>query len=433
MNALSLITDPGFMQTMAVVCLMLLPPLEKRSHPLLRAAGGLILALMLSLLMQTRMNATVTRWLIIPQNIIILFYCVLLFRFCTRLSWMDCVYGTTCGYIIQHLYFCLSSLLRDGMGWIPLSPVAQRIVNWGIFLLLGGLLTRLLNGNLVHGGHYHATRQRVVLLASIVVLIAFAFTASIYILGYTENASSAYFLGYDLCSCGLMLWMLLNMQKEVNLLVQLKTEQQLRQQMKDQFQLSRNCIDMINRKSHDLKHQIAALRLVRDEGSREESLRQIEQSALLYDTSISTGNEVLDTVLREKAIRCESEKIAWTCLADGRALAFVSPMDLYTLIGNALDNAIEASLALSPEQRAVRVVLRQEYGSAFLQIVNYYGQLGGLQDGLPQTTKPDRSQHGFGLPSIREIVARYGGVLDIETKDHLFVLNILIPLPSEQD
>lgn len=430
MRVLFMLTDPGFIQTMAAVCLFLVLPLEKRGHSLLRMSAAFALALILGVVIQTKMNVSAARWLIIPQNVVILVFCVLLFRFCTRLTWLDCIYGTTCGYIIQHMHFCLASLIWGVNGFFPASPIVQRFVGWISVLLLGSILGGLLSDHLVHGGHYHASRQRVILLASIVILIAFAFTASIYLLGYTENAESAYFLGYDLCSCGLMLWMLLNMQKEVNLLAQLKTEQQLRQQMKDQFQLSSKCIDTINRKSHDLKHQIAALRLVRDDDAREESLRQIEQSALLYDTNISTGNEVLDTVLREKAIQCETEQISWTCLADGKALAFLSPIDLYTLAGNALDNAIEASLRLPPERRAIRVILRQEYGSAFLQIVNFYDRLGEVQDGLPKTIKADSSQHGFGLPSIREIVNRYDGVLDIETADHLFSLNILIPLPA---
>ena len=55
-----------------------------------------------------------------------------------------------------------------------------------------------------------------------------------------------------------------------------------------------------------------------------------------------TGNEILDTILTEKSLICENSGIHINCVADGSLLAFMNPVDLYTLFGNALDNAIEA-------------------------------------------------------------------------------------------
>lgn len=434
MRALLLLTDPGFLQTMTLICLFLLVPLKKRSHPRLRAIIFFVLALGIGVLIQCRMNLTASRWLVIPQNVLILLFCYFLFRCCTQLSRMDCVFGITCGYLLQHLHFCASSLLWNPFGLFTLSPGLLWLVKWFTLVLVGAVFGRILSTHLVHNGRYQVSRPRVLLMAGIVFLVAFVFTASLFVLGYTENAQSAYFLCYDLCSCGMMLWILLNTQKELNLLADLRIEQQLRRQMRDQLQLSRECAALINRKSHDLKHQLAALRLVQDQTAREEGIRQLEQSTLLYDTAVSTGNELLDTILREGTIRCEANGIAWTCLADGQALAFLSPMDLYTLLGNALDNAIEASLQLAPERRAVRVILRREYGSAFLQIVNFCSGTGPLPSmGLPPTSKPDKDQHGFGLSSMQEIVTRYGGALDIEQTGELFLLNILIPLPDRPE
>ena len=434
MRALLLLTDPGFLQTMTLICLFLLVPLEKRSHPRLRATLFFVLALGFGVLMQCRMDLAAARWLVIPQNMFILLFCYLLFRCCTRLTRMDCVFAVTCGYILQHLHFCASSLLWSPFGLFALSPALLRLAEWPTLVLVGAVLGRMLSTHLVRNGRYRVSRPRVLLMAGIVFLVAFVFTASLFVLGYTDNAQSVYFLSYDLCSCGMMLWILLNTQKELNLLADLRVEQQLRRQMRDQLQLSRECAALINRKSHDLKHQLAALRLVQDQAVREEGIRQLEQSTLLYDTAVSTGNELLDTVLREGAIRCEANGIAWTCLADGQALAFVAPVDLYTLVGNALDNAIEASLQLAPERRAVQVTLRREYGSAFLQIVNFCSGAGPLPStGFPPTSKPDKDQHGFGLASMQEIVTRYGGALDIEQTGELFLLNILIPLPDRPE
>lgn len=426
---LSKLFDPGTLQMMTVISIMLFPPLEKRKNWKNMAALGLVLALLYSIGLQ-RMGGEHLydhRWLVIPQNIITLLFVYTFFRVCTRLSRMDAVYGLTCAYLIQHLLFCLKSVVWGSYGIFPISGVAGLIVTWAATFLLGGWLAWLVNQNLPFRGHYHVAPQRVWIMSAIVILIAFVLTAGIYILEGDANVSN---LGYDLCSCALILWIVIGQRKEVDLLAALQTEQRLRRQMQEQYELSRDSINIINRKSHDLKHQIEALRFIQDADQREASLSEIERSALIYDAAAKTGNEVLDTVLTEKALLCEKDGISWTCMADGSALEFLTPVDLYTMMGNALDNAIEASRQLAGERQAIRVVVRQQYGSAFVQISNYYDRLGPVQNGIPETTKSDRAEHGYGIPSIREIVERYGGVLDIETKQGIFLLSILIPCPD---
>lgn len=421
--------DPGSISMMAVISIMLFPPLEKRENWKRIAAAELLLALLCSIGLQRIGGGNLNdhRWLVIPQNIITLLFIYAFFRVCTRLSRMDAVYGVTCVYLIQHLIFCLKSVVWGNHGIFPISGVEGLIVTWAATFLLGGWLAWLVNKYLPCRGHYYVVPQRVLLMGGIVVLIAFVLTAGIYILEGDANVSN---LGYDLCSCALILWVMIGQRKEVDMLAVIQTEQRLRRQMQEQYELSRDSIDIINRKSHDLKHQIEALRFIRDEDQRAASLAEIERSALIYDAAAKTGNEVLDTVLTEKALLCEKDGISWTCMADGSVLAFLTPVDLYTMMGNALDNAIEASRRLTGGQQAIRVVVRRQYGSAFVQISNYYDRLGPMRNGIPETTKGDKSEHGYGIPSIREIVERYDGVLDIETKQGIFLLSILIPCPN---
>ena len=51
-------------------------------------------------------------------------------------------------------------------------------------------------------------------------------------------------------------------------------------------------------------------------------------------------------------------------------------------------------------------------------------------DGLPQTTKPDRKNHGFGVKSMRLVIEKYGGVLTMNARGGTFELDALIPHPS---
>jgi hypothetical protein len=420
-----------FLQTLTVLSAMLFAPLEKRRGWQVTLPLGILFGFFLGGVIGV-LSGDVTlpgrRWIIIPQDLVTLLYSYGYFRVCTKLSRNDAVYGVTCAYVIQHLLFCLTTILWDTGGLFPLGDRTRMGLDWLITLLLGGGLVWLVNRHLPYQGHYRATRQRTVMMATIVLLLAFVLSAGLWIMGSADGGlASPSNLGYDLCSCAFLLWILIAQRKEVNLLAMLQSEQQMRRKMQEQYELSSENIDAINRKCHDLKHQIAALRLIQDEQERESHLNDLEKNVLLYDTTVKTGNEVLDTVLTEKALLCEKYQIAWTCMADGTSVAFFSTVDLYTLIGNALDNAIEACKGLSPEQRVIRVTIRRECGAAVLQIANYYDRLGEIKDHLPQTTKDNPREHGYGLPSICAIVERYGGVVDIDTKDGIFLLSILIP------
>ncbi len=106
---LSMLFDPGGLQMMVAISVMLFPPLEKRKNWSIAAAAGLLLGLLYGLGLQRigGENLHDHRWLVIPQNIITLLFVYAFFRVCTRLSRTDAVYGVTCVYLIQHLIFCL--------------------------------------------------------------------------------------------------------------------------------------------------------------------------------------------------------------------------------------------------------------------------------------------------------------------------------------
>lgn len=198
---------------------------------------------------------------------------------------------------------------------------------------------------------------------------------------------------------------------------------------KAQYDLSKENIALINRKCHDLKHQIRALRMILLEGQQEKYLHEVEQSVRIYDVLAKTGNEVLDTVLTEKSLFCEANGIQANCVADGRLLSFMDPVDLYTVFGNALDNAIESVSAI--EDRTCRIIDVQIYSEkqmVVIQIINPVGtELAFDGEGLPITTKEPDGYHGFGLRSIRHTVEKYGGFMTVQVEDGSFYLRLLLP------
>ena len=120
-------------------------------------------------------------------------------------------------------------------------------------------------------------------------------------------------------------------------------------------------------------------------------------------------------------------------MADGHAVSFIDSIDLYTLLGNALENAIEsASQVENPQKRFLSVNIWRKERMAFLKIENYCETEPHFQNGLPVTTKNNNSfEHGYGMRSIRSVVRRYDGELKISTMNHVFTLSVLLPIPMD--
>ena len=109
----------------------------------------------------------------------------------------------------------------------------------------------------------------------------------------------------------------------------------------EKHKISAENIAFINMKCHDLKYQIAAIKKISG-GEQAENIQELEKAVSVYDLSLKTGNETLDNLLFERSILWDKYHINFTCIADGSQLDFIIPSDIYSLFGNALDNAIES-------------------------------------------------------------------------------------------
>ena len=212
-------------------------------------------------------------------------------------------------------------------------------------------------------------------------------------------------------------------QQDLDLLNQLWARQ------KAQYALARRNIALINRKCHELKHQIRAMHAMFGE-EKADYLDELEQSVRIYDAIAKTGNEVLDTVLTEKSLLCEAEHIQCHCVADGHLLDFMDPVDLYNIFANTLDNAIEHVRGIAdPERRIIDVLVYAENKLLAIRISNPVSDMPRYgSDGLPVSTKPDDGVHGLGLRSVRHSVQKYGGFLTARVEDGCFHLRILLPV-----
>lgn len=195
------------------------------------------------------------------------------------------------------------------------------------------------------------------------------------------------------------------------------------------YQMSKQSVDLINQKYHDLKHQIHILREEFGSQSGLECLDKMQKEIESYEAQNKTGNKILDTILTGKSLYCQQNDIKLTCVADGHLLDFMDILDISSVFGNALDNAIESVGAIEEkEKKLIHITVCQTKGFVRIKIENCYNRELGFENGLPQTTKADRNYHGYGLKSIKATVKKYSGSVTIEAKDGWFELRILIPL-----
>lgn len=216
---------------------------------------------------------------------------------------------------------------------------------------------------------------------------------------------------------------------ELRVRKELEAVQNVLQNQYVQYKQSRESIELINYKYHDLKHQIAVLRSEEDPKKREEFLNRMEEEIRQYEAQNKTGNKVLDTVLTTKSLYCAKHGITFTCVADGTLLDFMDVMDICSIFGNALDNAIECEVKIpEKEKRLIHVTVSKQKQFLILRFENYCEETLQYQEGTPVTTKKEKEFHGYGLKSIQYTVNKYEGAVSVNLEDNWFELKVLIPI-----
>lgn len=409
-----------------ISCLMFLLPLRRKTHFKVRLIlSGAVCVLILSGVYYFIENLTDwSYWGQVPLLFITYFSAVLIFYNCVKGKgfglWYCGVWGTmTFLLVLETSYVLCSPLLGDLGNWL-LKILFSVAVNVAIGLTLARWMPE-------KGQYQIGPRQMV---SAWVFCIM---SENLFIYAKVDQGAALFNIVLQFY-CITLLYLQSALFKKSSMRKELETIQLLWHQQKGQYQLSKETIELINHKCHDLKHQVQAIRAVKDEKERETYLEKIEKSVQIYSAIVRTGNEILDTILTEKSLICENSGIHINCVADGSLLAFMNPVDLYTLFGNALDNAIEAVRKLeSKEKRVIDIMLYERQSFLMLQIVNPMCGEVKFEDGLPLTTKAKNGYHGYGMKSMLHTIQKYEGHLTTEVKNGCFYFNVMLPLERDSN
>ncbi len=231
--------------------------------------------------------------------------------------------------------------------------------------------------------------------------------------------------GYGLMCCLLFLSMQLGIFTNNKLNDELETIGHIMDVERRQMEISKETIDLINIKCHDMKRQLSR---VKGDRISQEMIDDLKERISIYDTIVRTGNKTIDTVLMEQGLLCENNHISLMCMGDGTLLDYMADADVYSLFGNLLDNAREASMKIQEQdRRAITLEIRRSMGMVLIRTENFFAGELEWKDGLPVTDKDDGKYHGFGVKSIGLIAGKYGGNVSMKAEGDRFICTITLP------
>ena len=166
-----------------------------------------------------------------------------------------------------------------------------------------------------------------------------------------------------------------------------------------------------NKTMHDLKNQLFALKesLKKDTDEGIKKINSICDDILLSNPIAYTGNETIDALVSVKAERMKNEDIKFKHSIFMASTSNIDIYDMCIILGNLLDNAIEASCCVQDKNRNIELNIRQHEKHISLSVCNTVDRKVQIEDNKIRTTKKNKELHGFGIMSIKEIAEKYNG------------------------
>ncbi len=183
---------------------------------------------------------------------------------------------------------------------------------------------------------------------------------------------------------------------------------------------------------HDYRNHIQNMKIQLADGNYGKLNEYLDSLACdldTVDTVIKTGNVMADAILNSKLAAAEKINVRLNVKANVPEHLKMTDVELCSVLGNMLDNAIEACSSLPENERFMRVYIGKLKGQLYLSVQNSAGKV-RKEKGAYISTKSDSKEHGYGLFRIDRIAKKYGGYVNRQNEEGVFAAEIMIPLTA---
>lgn len=181
---------------------------------------------------------------------------------------------------------------------------------------------------------------------------------------------------------------------------------------------------------HDFNNHLGIIQSRLEAGEYEQAIDYLISLTVYTNTAsdfVITNNPIISSIIQTKKAECDRKRIQFEYEAQFDKIYNIGDLELIIILGNILDNAIDATEKVNPKDRAILLTLKQINTYFVIQCINpYVGEL-QMENGKLVTTKKDTSVHGIGLLNVMEVCEKYGGECTYTFENNIFTITILLP------
>ncbi len=189
------------------------------------------------------------------------------------------------------------------------------------------------------------------------------------------------------------------------------------------YQMLRNAYAANARLFHDFHNHIEALHRYLEKDRTAEAAQYLESlrsSNRTVTQSVWVGDEAVDYLINSKITLAASQEIQMDCNIEYPRHTNIRSVDLVAILGNLLDNALEAVEGTEGNLRFINLTIRRINEMLIIKLENGCNVMPIVADGDLKTSKTDKILHGWGLQSVRTAAERYDGTIETEYSNHMF-------------
>lgn len=225
--------------------------------------------------------------------------------------------------------------------------------------------------------------------------------------------------------CFFMMSILSNNHKAAEELSILKQQEEIRKQYAENVKYR---YDEIRRIRHDMKQSYTVLETLLSENRASEAMEYIRAGKTAISKTevlVDVGNDFVNSILNSKLSTAKQLGIEVIC-SSIKDISGVEAVDLCTLLGDLLDNAIEAAEKCLPENRLIEVKITDSNEKLIIQVTNSIKDSVLNENSELKSTKNNPVEHGFGVRSIRLIAKKYSGTVNYFEEDGTISCRVIL-------